>query len=107
MTFGKKDAGADDLLQCFCNALPLAAELHEPRSMDQSLLTAAAGLRSRMETLEVLGNNIANANTASFKRAPEFYNLFLGAEAEADRSGEVTWMPVVEGSAIDFTQAVL
>ncbi len=75
--------------------------------MDPALLTATAGLRSRLETLELLGNNIANANTAGFKADREFYNLFLGAAAEADPAGDFTWMPVVEGSAIDFRQATL
>ncbi len=75
--------------------------------MDQALLTAAAGLRSRLETLDLVGNNIANAATAGFKADREFYNLFVAAEAEANDAGDITWMPVVEGSAIDFRQAVL
>jgi len=79
----------------------------QSRSVDQTLLTAAAGMRSRLESLELLGNNIANAATAGFKRDHEFYNLFLGVEAEENRSGEFTWMPVVEGSAIDFSQAAV
>lgn len=75
--------------------------------MDQALLTAAAGLRSRQETLALLSNNIANVDTAGFKAGREFYNLFLGAEAEANLEGELNWMPVVEGAAIDFRQASL
>jgi flagellar basal-body rod protein FlgF len=75
-------------------------------AMDQSLLTAAAGLRARLETLELVGNNIANAATAGFKADREFYNLFLGAEAQAAES-DPGWMPVVEGSVTDFRQAVL
>jgi flagellar basal body rod protein FlgG len=75
--------------------------------MDQSLLLAAAGLRSRLETLEVIGNNLANLNTAGFKADREFYNLFLSPEAEATARGDYTWMPVVEGSTIDFRQGLL
>jgi flagellar basal-body rod protein FlgF len=75
--------------------------------MDQILLTAAAGMRSRLEALELIGNNIANANTAGFKADREFYNLFLGLDAESGAQGEFRWMPVVEGSAIDFRQGVL
>ncbi len=77
------------------------------RRVDQSLLNAAAGLRARVESLEVLANNIANADTAGFKADREFYNLFLSEFAEAGVHDEVTWMPVVEGSRIDFTQGVL
>jgi flagellar basal-body rod protein FlgF len=78
---------------------------HSP--MDQTLLTAAAGMRSRLETLELISNNIANVDTAGFKADREFYNLFAAAEAEANVWGEVTWMPVVEASATDFRQGVL
>ncbi|HYM10968.1 MAG TPA: flagellar basal-body rod protein FlgF [Bryobacterales bacterium] len=75
--------------------------------MDQSLLTAAAGMQARLETLDLISNNIANVATAGYKADHEFYDLFLGAEAEADTLGDVTWMPVVEGSAVDFRQAAL
>jgi flagellar basal body rod protein FlgG len=75
--------------------------------MDQSLLIAAAGLRSRLEALEVIGNNLANISTAGFKADREFYNLFLGAAAESTAQGDFAWMPVVEGSAIDLRQGVL
>jgi len=64
-------------------------------------MMAAAGMRSRLETLEVVANNIANLNTAGFKADREFYNLFLGLEPESAA------MPVVEGSKIDLRQGVL
>ena len=76
--------------------------------MDQALLTVAAGMRSRMETLEVLGNNIANAPTSGYKADREFYRLFATAEARlAISPGDRPWMPVVEGSVIDFAQGPL
>jgi len=75
--------------------------------MDPALLVAASGLRSRLEALELVGNNIANANTAGFKSDREFYNLFVGLEAESTAQGDVSWMPVVEGSKVDFRQGVL
>jgi flagellar basal body rod protein FlgG len=75
--------------------------------MDPTLLVAAAGLRSRLETLELIGNNIANVNTAGFKADREFYSLFLGLEAESTALGDFTRMPVVEGSRIDLGQGVL
>jgi len=75
--------------------------------MDPALLTAAAGLRSRQETLDLLGNNIANADTAGFKGGREFYNLFAGAEAEPGINGDLNFMPVIEGAAVDFRQASL
>ena len=76
--------------------------------MDQALLTVAAGMRARMETLEVLGNNIANAPTSGYKADREFYRLFATAEARLDMGlGERPWMPVVGGSVIDFGQGPL
>ncbi len=75
--------------------------------MDPSLLTAAAGMRSRLEALELISNNIANLDTAGFKADREFYNLFASAAAEANSLGEETWMPVVEASATDFRQGIL
>ena len=65
---------------------------------------AAAGLRSRLESLQLVGNNLANVSTAGFKADREFYNLFLTLEAEENPAGELPWMPVVQGSAIDFRQ---
>ena len=61
-----------------------------------------------METLEVLGNNIANAPTSGYKADREFYRLFATAEARLDMGlGGRPWMPVVGGSVIDFGQGPL
>ena len=45
--------------------------------MDPLLITAAAsGMKARMESLDMLANNIANSGTAGFKSDREFYNLY-------------------------------
>src|SRR5690606_15814244 len=76
--------------------------------MNPSLLTAAAGMRARMETLDVIGNNIANAGANGFKADQEFYRLF---DAALSRSGQGATgrpeMPFVEGSRTDFRQGAL
>ena len=76
--------------------------------MDQALLTVAAGMKARLETLDVLGNNIANASTNGFKADREFYRLFT---TERTRFGggddALRLMPVVEASIVDFTQGPL
>ena len=73
--------------------------------MDPSLLTVAAGMRAQMETLEVVGNNIANAGTHGYKADRDFYRLFLSAQAQADPlTGQISRMPFVQGSTIDFNQ---
>ena len=76
--------------------------------MDQALLTVAAGMKAQVETLELLGNNIANASTTGYKRDNEFHRLFMTERAQAAFAGEdPALMPFVEGSVIDYKQGPL
>lgn len=76
--------------------------------MDQGLLIAAAGMRAQMETLELLGNNLANTGTTGFKGDREFFRLFQTERIRPDpNTAEVRWMPVVQGSMINFEQGPL
>jgi len=76
--------------------------------MDPILLHVGAGMKAQSESLDLLANNVANANTTAYKADREFYRLFQTALAEADpRTGEAGVMPVVEGSVIDFRQGPL
>jgi len=76
--------------------------------MDQGLLIAAAGMRAQIETLELLGNNLANSATTGFKGDREFFRLFQTGLSEPDpNTAETRWMPVVQGSLIDFEQGPL
>ena len=52
--------------------------------MDPLTAIAASGLRARMESLELLANNIANASTGGYKADREFYGLYAAAEAQDD-----------------------
>ena len=52
------------------------------RNMDPMTIAAASGLRSRMESLDLLANNIANADTSGYKTDREFYSLYTSADAE-------------------------
>ena len=72
--------------------------------MDSLTAVAASGLRSRMESLDLLANNIANAATGGYKADREFYSLYLAPEAQA--SDAPATMPVVERPWIDFSQGV-
>lgn len=63
-------------------------------------MTAASGLRSRMESLELLANNLANAATAGFKADREYYGLYSGPEAESV-------LPVIERHWTDFANGTL
>ena len=49
--------------------------------MDPLTATAASGLRARMESLDLLANNVANASTGGYKADREFYSLYVSPEA--------------------------
>jgi flagellar basal-body rod protein FlgF len=61
---------------------------------------AASGMRSRMESLDLLANDIANASTGGYKADREFYSLYAEAENTAT-------MPVVQQPYTDLSQGVL
>jgi flagellar basal body rod protein FlgG len=63
--------------------------------MDPLLISAASGMKARMESLDMLANNVANSNTAGFKADREFYNLYQ------------TGLPVVEGKWTDLSQGAI
>jgi len=60
-----------------------------------------------MESLDILANNIANANTTGFKADREFYNFYTASEATASGDLESSTSPVVEKHWTDFSQGVL
>jgi len=74
--------------------------------MDVIAVTAAAGLRSRMEALDLLSNNLANTSTGGYKADREFYSLFQGAEASLDGS-QPTTLPHIKKQWVDFKQGLL
>ncbi len=63
--------------------------------MDSLLISAAGGMKTRMDSLDMLANNIANAGTAGFKSDQEFYNLYNEQ------------LPVIETQWTDFSQGSL
>lgn len=70
--------------------------------MDSMSVAVASGMRSRIEALDLLANNIANANTAGFKADREFYNTY--ASPDAIDNGP---LPVVERNWTDFSAGTL
>ena len=63
--------------------------------MDALTISAASGLRARMETLDMLANNLANASTGGFKLDREFYSLYVSPDAEVS-PGAPTTVPLIE-----------
>jgi flagellar basal body rod protein FlgG len=73
--------------------------------MDPMTATAASGLRARMDSLDLLANNVANASTGGYKADREFYSLYVAPEAQD--SGLAATMPVIEKPWVDLSQGVL
>src|SRR4026209_773116 len=63
--------------------------------MDPLLIAAASGMKARMESLDMLANNISNSGTSGFKADRELFTL-----AQAD-------LPLVEKQWTDFSQGTL
>jgi flagellar basal-body rod protein FlgF len=63
--------------------------------MDPMLISAASGMKARMESLDMLANNIANSGTAGFKTDRELYGLFQQE------------LPLIEKQWTDFSQGQL
>lgn len=71
--------------------------------MDRITITAASGLRARMESMEMLANNLANASAPGYKLDREFYGLYTAPEAD----GTISELPVIERQWTDFSQGTL
>jgi flagellar basal body rod protein FlgG len=69
--------------------------------MDPLTISAAGGLRARLESLDLLANNLANTTTAGFKADQESFNLYMSPDATADA------LPLVESRWTDLRQGVL
>jgi len=78
--------------------------------MDPVTISAASGLRSRMESLEILANNLANASTAGYKKDAESYSLYVSQAAldsGADADPVTATLPVIERNWTDFSPGSL
>src|SRR5215467_13251857 len=70
--------------------------------MDPMTAMAASGLRARMESLDLLANNVANTSTGGYKADREFYSLYIAPEAMD--SADTATMPVIERPWVDLAQ---
>jgi flagellar basal body rod protein FlgG len=75
--------------------------------MDPMSVMAAGGIRSRMESLDLLANNLANAGTTGFKVDREFYSLFTSDKADNEEDGEKSTIPLIDKRWTDFSQGLL
>jgi len=75
--------------------------------MDPLAISAASGLRARMQSLDMLANNLANAETSGYKTDHEFYNLYVSPEAAGESAATATTLPVIETAWTDYSQGSL
>jgi flagellar basal body rod protein FlgG len=75
--------------------------------MDSLTIAAASGIRSRMQSLDLLANNLAISATSGFKRDQEFYGLFTSDDATGGADGSTSTMPVIQRQWTDFSPGVL
>jgi flagellar basal body rod protein FlgG len=79
--------------------------------MDPLTITAASGLRARLESLDLLANNLANSATAGYKADRESYSLYLSEDAllagDAGFARPLGSSPLVEKRWSDLSQGHL
>jgi flagellar basal body rod protein FlgG len=78
----------------------MAHELLFAEAMDQLTISADAGMRSRIQSLDLLANNLSNAGPPGYKADREFYDLYQ--TAEANESPIPGLEPDIERNWIDF-----
>jgi flagellar basal body rod protein FlgG len=71
--------------------------------MDPITISAASGLRARMDSLDMLANNLANESASGYKADREFYSLYVAPEASGSVPDADT-QPVIERPWTDFSQ---
>jgi flagellar basal-body rod protein FlgF len=79
--------------------------------MDPISITAASGMRARMESLDMLANNLANASTGGYKTDREFFGLYVSQDAQDAEDGGLAGspdqLPVIEKQYTDYSQGVI
>jgi flagellar basal-body rod protein FlgF len=71
--------------------------------MDPLTSAAASGMRSSMESLDLLANNLANAQTNGYKTDREFFDLYTSEDATDDP----VQMPNIVQNWTDYSQGTL
>jgi flagellar basal-body rod protein FlgF len=75
--------------------------------MDPLTAAATSGLRSSLESLDMLSNNLSNVMTTGYKTDREFYDLYTSADALEPGAYDPTQMPTVQKNWTDFSQGLI
>src|SRR5580698_11510047 len=88
--------------------IALAVTTTKRANMDALTAAAASGIRARIESLDMLANNLANESAAGFKADQEAYGLYVSPEAADSPEGtNPAILPVVQNRWTDFAQGAL
>src|SRR5581483_11974193 len=75
--------------------------------MDPLTSAAASGMRANLQSLDLLANNLANAQTNGYKLDREFYDMYTSADAVAGGDNDPTRMPDIVKNWTDYSQGSL
>jgi flagellar basal-body rod protein FlgF len=75
--------------------------------MDNLTAVAASGMRSRMQALEVLANNLANSSSRGYKSDREIFRLYSSPDASNPAVEAGQQQPWVRDAWTDFSQGTL
>ena len=75
--------------------------------MDQISILAASAMRSSMQSLDLLANNMANASTSGYKGDSEFHTVYTSEAAEGDGTDMPVTLPMIQRRWTDFAQGLL
>jgi flagellar basal-body rod protein FlgG len=75
--------------------------------MDPLTSAATSGLRSTVQSLDMLANNLANVQTSGYKTDREFYDLYTSPDALEPGAYDPTQMPNIQKNWTDYSQGTL
>jgi flagellar basal-body rod protein FlgF len=76
--------------------------------MDALTAAAASGIRARIDSLDMLANNLANASASGFKSDSESYGLYISPDAADSPEGTYpAILAVIQSRWTDFSQGAL
>lgn len=76
-------------------------------SMDALTTAAASGMQARIESMDMLANNLSNTSSNGFKADREFYTSYLSPELAYQADPIVGESPLIQKKWTDFSQGSL
>src|SRR5579872_3984749 len=84
-----------------------AACLTGNSDMDNLSAIAASGMRSRMQELDILANNLANSSSRGYKADREMYSVYSAPDSAGISDEGAQSQPWINSSWVDFSQGTI